>query len=100
MRDLTVAALLLVSVSAMPALAADGEAVYSSVCRKCHRTGIDDAPKTGDRAAWAPRVALGREALVKSVIDGKGAMDPRGGKAELTDEEIRAAVDYLLAQVK
>lgn len=100
MRDLTVAALLLVSASAMPAFAADGEAVYSSVCRKCHRTGIDDAPKTGDRAAWAPRVALGREALVKSVIDGKGAMDPRGGKAELTDEEIRAAVDYLLAQVK
>lgn len=100
MRVFTIAALLLASAPGLPALAADGEDVYSSVCRKCHRTGIDDAPKAGDKAAWAPRVALGREALVKSVIDGKGAMDPRGGKPELTDEEVRAAVDYLLGLVK
>ena len=100
MRVFTFAALLLASAPGLPALAADGEEVYSSVCRKCHRTGIDDAPKAGDKAAWAPRIALGREALVKSVIDGKGAMDPRGGKPELTDEEIRAAVDYLLGLVK
>ena len=86
--------------SGPPALATDGKDVYESTCRKCHRTGIEDAPKAGDKAAWAPRIATGKEALVKSVIEGKGAMDPRGGKPELTDEEIRAAVDYLLGLAK
>jgi cytochrome c5 len=100
MRELAVVALLAVSAGAGAALAADGESVYASVCRKCHRTGIDDAPKAGDKAAWGPRIAAGREALVKSVIEGKGAMDPRAGKPELTDDEIRAAVDYLVGLVK
>jgi len=81
---------------ALPASAADGAAVYESVCRRCHRTGIDEAPKTGDKAAWAPRIAKGMDALVKSVVEGKGAMDPRAGKDELTDAEIRAAVEYLV----
>ena len=96
MKHVAIVAALFLSISGVPVHAADGKDVYESACRKCHRTGIDDAPKAGDKAAWAARIATGKEALVKSVIAGKGAMDPRGGNADLTDEEIRAAVDYLV----
>jgi cytochrome c5 len=100
MSRLAVITALLAAFLAGPAVAADGKDVYESACRKCHRTGIDDAPKAGDKAAWAARIATGTPSLVKSVIEGKGAMDPRGGKAELTDDEIRAAVDYLVGLAK
>lgn len=83
-----------------PALAADGAEVYERVCKKCHRTGVDEAPRTGDKDAWAPRLGQGRDALVKSVIEGKGAMEPRANRPELTDDEIRAGVDYLTGLVK
>ena len=93
------AALILVLLAA-PALAADGKAVYDTVCYKCHRSGTDDAPKTGNKAEWAPRLTQGTAALYRSVVDGKGAMDPRAGKPELSDEELRASVDYLVGLVK
>lgn len=101
MKRLLVSCLLLPSL--MPGnevFAADGKAVYDTVCYKCHRTGIDDAPKTGNKEAWAPRVTQGMDALYKSVMEGKGAMDPRAGVPELTDDEIRAGVDYLVGLVK
>ena len=100
MRDFAIAALLLASASGLPALAADGEDVYASVCRKCHRTGIDDAPKTGDKAAWAPRIAQGNATLYKTAIAGKGAMPPKGGAVDLSDDEIKGAVDHLLGLSK
>lgn len=96
MKRIAIAAGLAALIHGAPAVAADGADVYESVCRKCHRTGIDEAPKTGDKAAWAPRIATGMDALVKSVVEGKGAMDPRGGKAELTDAQIRAAVEHIV----
>lgn len=80
--------------------AADGAAVYEKVCKKCHRAGVDDAPKLSDKAEWATRFALGKPAMQKSVVEGKGAMNPRAGRDELTDEEISAAIDYIEAQVK
>ncbi|MDP2794540.1 MAG: c-type cytochrome [Sulfurisoma sp.] len=99
-RIAAMAALVALVALATPALAADGAEVHGRACKKCHRTGVDDAPITGDREAWAPLVKTGREALIKSVIDGKGKMEPRANRPELTDEEIAASVDYFLELVK
>lgn len=81
-------------------MAADGKAVYEKTCVACHATGVANAPKFGDKAAWAPRAGGGKAALVASVKTGKGAMPPKAGNAALTDDEIGAAVDYMLASVK
>ena len=82
------------------AMAADGKAVYEKTCVACHASGVANAPKLGDKAAWGPRVATGKPALVASVKNGKGAMPPKAGNAALTDEEITAAIDFMLASVK
>ena len=78
----------------------DGATVYNTICMACHSSGVAGAPKTGDKAAWAPRIATGMEALVKSATNGKNAMPPRGGAADLTDAELKAAVEYLVGQAK
>ncbi|MBL8319936.1 MAG: cytochrome c5 family protein [Burkholderiaceae bacterium] len=83
-----------------PVHAADGKAVYDSTCVACHATGVANAPKFGDKAAWAPRMAAGKAALVKSVVAGKGAMPPKAGNANLPEADIQAAVDHMLAAVK
>ena len=83
-----------------PAAGANGKAVYDKVCAVCHAAAVAGAPKPGDKAAWAPRIQQGADALVQSVIKGKGAMPPKGGNAALTDAEIRAAVDFLVSQSK
>jgi cytochrome c5 len=85
---------------ALSAIAADGKAIYDNVCYKCHRTGVDDAPKAGNKTDWATRLAQGNDALYKSVIEGKGAMEPRANRPELTDEELKAGVDYLVGLIK
>lgn len=82
------------------ALASDGKAVYDKTCVACHATGVANAPKLGDKAAWAPRIATGRDALVASVVKGKGAMPPKAGAANLGDAEIKAAVDYMVGAAK
>ena len=78
----------------------DGATIYNTVCTACHATGVAGAPKTGDKAAWAPRIATGNAALLKSATDGKNAMPARGGAADLTDAELKAAVDYLVGKSK
>lgn len=83
--------------SMSPTSAADGKAVYSKACAVCH-TAMP--PKLGDKAAWAPRIATGTDALVASVIKGKGAMPPKGGNKSLSDSDIRAAVEYMVSQSK
>lgn len=93
-------AVLVLALFAASAIAADGKAVYDGTCSKCHRTGIDDAPKTGNKEHWAPRLTQGLPDLYKAVLEGKGAMDPRAGKEELSDEELKAGVDYLVGLVK
>ena len=65
----------------------------------CHVAGVAGAPKHGDKAAWAPRVGAGLDALTATVIKGKGAMPPKGGSAA-SDAEIKAAVQYMLDAVK
>ncbi len=86
--------------AAMPALAADGKAVYDKTCAMCHAAGVANAPKFGDKAAWAPRAATGKAALLASVLKGKGAMPPKAGNASLKDDEIQAAIDFMLAAAK
>ena len=78
----------------------DGATVYNTLCSACHATGVAGAPKTGDKAAWAPRIATGTAALLKSATEGKNAMPARGGAADLTDAELKAAVDYLVGKAK
>lgn len=77
-----------------------GEAIYASVCKACHETGVAGAPKTGDKAAWAPRLASGMATLLKSAANGKGAMPARGGAPDLSDDELKAAVAFLTGKAK
>lgn len=72
-----------------------GEQIYASVCASCHGAGVLGAPKTGDNAAWAPRIAQGFETLTHNAINGIRGMPPRGGGADLTDIEVQRAVAYL-----
>jgi cytochrome c5 len=80
------------------ASAADGKAVFDKACIGCH--AVLSPKMTGDMANWEPRLKLGNDALVASVIKGKGAMLPRSGNASLTDADIKAAVDYMVTQIK
>jgi len=73
-----------------------GDQIVKAICAGCHDSGAVGAPKTGDAAQWAPRIALGQDALTASAIAGKNAMPPRGGAADLTDTEVKRAVAYLV----
>ena len=86
--------------AAKGAEAGKGKSVYDAVCHVCHTPGIAGAPKTGDKAAWAPRLKTGTEALYASSIKGKNAMPPKGGNLSLADADVKAAVDFMLGQVK
>jgi cytochrome c5 len=77
-----------------------GKALYDQVCVACHGAGLAGAPKTGDKAAWGPRIAKGKSALYTSALKGKNAMPPKGGAMSTADADIKAAVDYLVGQVK
>lgn len=72
-----------------------GKQVVDAQCSKCHAKGAGGAPKIGDREAWAPRLRQGMDALVLSAIRGHGGMPARGDQADLTDGEIRNAVNYM-----
>jgi cytochrome c5 len=77
-----------------PASLRTGEQVYVAQCTACHAVGAAGAPKTGDEAAWAPRIKTGYDALLTSVLKGKGAMGAQGG-GDFSDFEIGRAVVYL-----
>lgn len=79
------------------AAAKSGEQVYQAQCAACHASGAAGAPKTGDSAAWAPRVKTGLDALLASARKGKGAMPPQAGSLH-SDDEIARAVVYLANQ--
>jgi len=80
--------------------ASGGKSVYDASCVACHGTGVAGAPKTGDKAAWAPRLKQGTPALHEAALKGKGAMPPKGGNTALSDADVKAAVDFMVAQVK
>jgi cytochrome c5 len=82
-----------------PAAAArSGEEVYQQACAMCHAAGLAGAPRTGDKAAWQPRIAQGKPTLYEHAIKGFRAMPAKGGNASLSDAEVAAAVDHLAAK--
>ena len=77
-------------------LAVDGEAIYSGLCETCHEAGIAGAPISGSDQMAERLSEKGLEALVTNAINGLNVMPPRGGNPSLTDEQIRAAVEFML----
>jgi cytochrome c5 len=82
--------------------AIDGASVYQNACMACHAAGIAGAPRVGDAAAWAERIAQGNETLYTNAIQGlqgqAGVMPAKGGNMSLSDDEVKAAVDHMVAQ--
>ncbi len=78
-------------------LAADGKEVYKNACGSCHNMM---KPKLGDKAAWEPLKKKGVDTLTQEAIKGKGAMPPKGGKASLSNADVKAAVEYMVEQAK
>jgi len=74
----------------------DGPALYEAVCKTCHAAGLVGAPKFGDHTAWAPRIAKGKATLYEHALKGFNAMPAKGSRADLSDELIKAGVDYLV----
>lgn len=75
-----------------------GRAVYEKNCAVCHERGIAGAPRVGDKAAWSEHIAHGTGHMVQNAVHGIGAMPPKGGNSALSEEEIRAAVHYMVEQ--
>ena len=87
-----------------PSPARNGQQVYQTTCVACHDAGIAGAPKLGDKSQWAKHVAKGLETLYASAVNGvqsaTGAMPPKGGNPALSNAEVKAAVDYMVARSK
>ncbi len=75
---------------------AEGEKTYKDACGVCHNIGVAGAPKLGDMDAWKDRIAKGKEALYETSIKGKGSMPAKGGRTDLSDDAVKAAVDYMI----
>lgn len=84
------------------AKALDGEQVYNAACMACHGSGVAGAPKFGDAGAWKARIAQGADTLHKHALEGfqgaAGVMPPKGGRTDLSDAEVMAAVDFMVAK--
>lgn len=83
---------------------ADGKATFDSVCFACHAAGVAGAPKFGDKAAWGPRIEKGVDVLKQHAKQGfkgnSGFMPPKGGRGDLSDEAVEAAVEYMVSAAK
>lgn len=105
----TVVTTVLLSVATSMACA-DGEEVYQESCAACHAKGVAGAPKLGDKKAWAPLIAKGRNSLIGYALNGPGhviwdneaiplgRMPAKGGTKNMSAEEVTAAVDYIIAR--
>ena len=84
--------------------ARDGKQVYQTSCIACHAAGVAGAPKLGDKGQWAKRIAKGLDTLYAGAVNGiqspTGVMPAKGGNTALSDAEVKAAVDYMVAQSK
>ena len=80
------------------AAARDGQTVYKTACFACHDAGVAGAPKLGDKAAWAPRIAKGNDALYSALQNGLNAMPPKGTCMNCSDDELKAVLDYMVEQ--
>ena len=74
-----------------------GEEVYNGSCMSCHGTGAAGAPKLGDKAAWAPRIAAGMDSIIANAINGLNAMPPKGLCMACSDAELQGAVEYMVS---
>lgn len=82
--------------AAAPAKPIDGAAIAQGICTACHGSGMNGAPKLQNKIAWAPRIAQGRDTMYQHAIKGLRGMPPRGGNLSLSDDEVKAAVDYMV----
>ena len=73
---------------------------YDSKCASCHAAGVAGAPKFGDKAAWAPRIATGMDAMLAVAIKGKGAMPPKGACMDCTDAQLKSTIKYMVDAAK
>jgi cytochrome c5 len=90
-----------------PVVAADGGKgadVFKKTCAMCHQTGVAGAPKLGDKADWGPRIAQGKDTLYKHAIEGftgqKGAMPAKGTNPSLSDDDVKATVDFMVSKAE
>jgi len=77
-----------------------GKEIYDTKCFTCHASGVAGAPKFGDKAAWEPRIATGMDSLLAVSIKGKGAMPPKGTCMDCSDEDLKAAIQYIIDNSK
>jgi cytochrome c5 len=81
-----------------------GEELFQQVCSACHGTGLAGAPKAGDKAAWGPRIAQGKATLYQHALQGfqgsSGVMPPKGGRVDLPDNLVKAAVDHMVSMAQ
>lgn len=92
--------LAMLAVAPVTAQALTAEEVVQKHCVACHQAGLGGAPKMDDRAAWAPRVAKGVDAMAQTVLTGKGAMPPKGACGSCDPEALKAAVEVMVAPLK
>jgi cytochrome c5 len=87
-----------------PAAPQNGDELFEQACKACHGAGIGGAPKAGDKAAWQPRVAKGKDILYDHAVHGytgsAGMMPAKGGRADVSDDLVKQAVDHMLDMVK
>ncbi|GAB3465117.1 hypothetical protein GCM10027321_29760 [Massilia terrae] len=104
MKALKLVVLALASLTAIGASAAAkpdlvlGEKTYTATCVACHGSGVLNAPKLGDKAGWAPRIKQGKPTLYKHGLEGIRMMPAKGGNAALKDNEVEAAIDFMVAK--
>ena len=89
-------ALLVFSVTTVSASDDAGQSVYAKSCAACHDSGVMGAPKVGDKDAWVPLIADGVDVLAQNATKGVGKMPPKGGNMQLSDDEVKAAVGYMV----
>jgi len=90
--------------SAAPALPKNGDELYEQACKACHGAGIGGAPKAGDKAAWGPRIAQGKDTLYDHALHGftgkAGMMPAKGGRVDVSDDLVKQAVDHIVGMAK